>query len=862
MRLVLLSVLLASWLAAGASGVLAGQGHRTADDVTGRINPSGRTLPMTVQLIAYGKKLGDILIWIGADDTISVSRSGLLLLLKSDGSKDTIAALKSLSERPTLADLNAAGLALDFDRQTFQLTLGLKAEQRKLGDISLAYDGLVDSARLEKPAFFSGYINLFAQAGQIWKSDQTALQFDAESVFRIGRVVVENELSLQNDVNARICPVDAFCLFGHESGLRRLGSRAVVDWPDQQVRLTAGDTRVETTSFQRSASIAGVTLEYAPAKLNPGQSMRATGAQSFTLDRPATVEVLINGALAQRLTLAPGNYNLRDLPLRAGANEIVLLITDDTGASRTLTFSSYSSYALLGAGKWEAALSAGVPSYMYDSFVQYVSDRYLASSFVRYGLTQRLTFEAHAQADDNVIMAGAGFVTATPFGIWGAQLAASQTDHDVGFGLAARLTWDLIGQDNASLLRLSAEWHSDDFRAPGLYLSDLGDVHLPIYQFQSSFAASYSRSFGDNWQATLAGRYDIADEAFAQYSRYAQRGDRYHVDLSLSHPLFDNGTITGTVGYSNDSRRRLFLARDLADQSDNEGALWAGLRYFWRPKADTIVMAAGDTASQRSTVSGYRHSGTGIGSWSTNVTATDDRYYDSTRFGANATYHGNRAEVAVSHDSGVAWSGRAANIYGEDQRSRVRVGTSIVFADGHAAISAPVRGNGGFAILYPHESLAERAITAGSVKVPRGQSDAAGPAVVKDLAAYSQQTVAVDVDDLPIGYSLGASGYDLRPPYKAGYALQVGSGYSVTALGTLVDASGVPVGLVAGVVSQGERQIAIFTNQSGKFGIDGLSEGRWVLTMEAEGGPLHYDVIVPKGAVGLVRLGTLVPVKG
>ena len=137
-----------------------------------------------------------------------------------------------------------------------------------------------------------------------------------------------------------------------------------------------------------------------------------------------------------------------------------------------------------------------------------------------------------------------------------------------------------------------------------------------------------------------------------------------------------------------------------------------------------------------------------------------------------------------------------------------------------------------------------------------------GPAVVGSLPAYVPQTIPVDAADLPLGYSLGTGGFDINAPYKAGYALQVGSGYSVSTFGVLEDASGKPLSLAAGIATDGKRSATVFTSQGGKFAADGLAEGRWTVTMETDEGPAVYIIDVPAGTQGLLRLGTLRPRKG
>ena len=54
-----------------------------------------------------------------------------------------------------------------------------------------------------------------------------------------------------------------------------------------------------------------------------------------------------------------------------------------------------------------------------------------------------------------------------------------------------------------------------------------------------------------------------------------------------------------------------------------------------------------------------------------------------------------------------------------------------------------------------------------------------------DLPVYTANSIPVDVTDLPVGYSLGAGAFDVVAPYRAGYALEVGTASSVSAYGTL-----------------------------------------------------------------------------
>jgi len=127
---------------------------------------------------------------------------------------------------------------------------------------------------------------------------------------------------------------------------------------------------------------------------------------------------------------------------------------------------------------------------------------------------------------------------------------------------------------------------------------------------------------------------------------------------------------------------------------------------------------------------------------------------------------------------------------------------------------------------------------------------------------FRPTTIPVDADDLPVGYSLGAAAFDTYAPFKAGYALEVGSNYSVSAYGTLTFADNTPVSLLTGVArfaDHPEKTVAIFTNATGRFGADGLAPGRWTIEMATDGSPTIFNLIIPPGTDGLFKAGVLRP---
>jgi outer membrane usher protein len=263
------------------------------------------------------------------------------------------------------------------------------------------------------------------------------------------------------------------------------------------------------------------------------------------------------------------------------------------------------------------------------------------------------------------------------------------------------------------------------------------------------------------------------------------------------------------------------------------------------------------------TVSAHRSEGNGVGRWETSIDAQHFGQSDAVSANGSLAYYGNRAEVRLAHTASTREIAQSGLAFDPDrQRSSLRVGSSLAFADGVVAVGAPIR-SGAFAIVYPHESVAGKTITVGDADAPRAYANSWGAAVVTNVPAYAPTNFGVDVADLPVGYSLGAGAFDLQAGYKTGYALEVGSNDSVSVYGTLLQANGEPVALTSGTaqrVGPNAKTIPLFTNATGKFGAEGLGVGRWIIEMSTDGAPLQFAIDVPKGMDGLYKVGALRPI--
>ncbi len=757
-----------------------------------------------------------------------------------------------------LAVIRERGIDMEYDPLSLELNIKPMADQRPTSTLSIAAQGEVVSAALERPAHVSAYLNMRLVTGYISQADygSTGVEspsFDFDGAIHLGRVVLEGEATLSTG------DVKGFAeSYFDEYAFYRRGARLVYDLPEDAVRIRAGDVNPDFSGFQTAPDLLGISAEKSYAELQPGKSIRPTGQRSFRVERPSSVDIIIDGATVRRIKLLPGTYNVADLPLQPGVNNITLKIEEDTGARQTLEFTAFSAQELLAPGISEWSLAVGVKSA--DRGVReegegraaYGQPHYefaapIATAFYRAGVLPALTAEFNAQADNKIAMAGGGVLTQMRAGLFSLDLASSlEYGESPGVAVQAGYSYDKLTMfgDYASSVRLLAEYQSPGFASVG--------NDGPARDYSAVISGSVSQRLPLDMSAGLSVSYYI--------SRDASLADRWSADFTLSRELWANVSGSLAVGYGEDEA----ADKDNCCEFDADG-FRAFLRLSWTPDSRSSVLLSHDTRAQASRATYSRSSErSGVGAWNTTVEASRENENDGTVYGS-VGYVGNRADISVSHAArveGTSLNG-AFDPESTEQRTSLRAASSLVYADGRFGIGRPV--SGGFALVAPHKSLGEADVLVGAPDAVIAESGWFGPAVAPSVSAYVQTRLAYDAPGMPVGYDLGRATYDLMAPYKAGYRLEVGSAYTVTATGTLLSEFGEPIPLLAGTAREAGKpdgpKVELFTNRTGRFGAQGLAPGRWIVEMPVSDEPVRFAIDVPEGATGLHNAGTLRPLK-
>lgn len=778
---------------------------------TGKLNTTGRPIDLVVPL-RERVPLGQVAIRIAPDDSVTVSVADLAAALGRAATPaflDKIRAVPASDGYATLAAVQAAGLKLAFDPAALDLAASFDASgrpDRTLG-LGFARDGV--GVLPDTSPNFAAYLSYQGSLDWITRGSDRGLRRPIANFDLNGRLF--NLVSFENQ----------FTYDGNRApNFSRFASRLIYDRPDSSLRFQGGDLFSIPQVFQDQPELAGIGVTKLLREFRPDRVYTASAGRRITLNDPATVTVIVNGAPSQTLRLDPGNYNLEDLPLTGGANNVQLLIEDPAGGRRLVTFDFFLDSELLAKGIDEYDAKLGIRSDYDNGRRRYFGNQPLVTGFYRRGLSEQLTAGANIQATQRRQQVGAEAILGTPVGLFTANASVSHL-RDFGSGYAARLQYryssPLAQELGARRIDLFAEHRSVNFG--GVETERPGNSTAWFFSGRYSQPVSRRLSFG------LGADYQIGRRGAP--NRYAVRG-------SAGYSFANGMQINASAGFE-----------------QRAGAVF-GATFFWRRTRNTLVTAQYDSRLDDARVGYFYSPQRAIDAIAWNIEAS--RTNGISGLNGTAVWRTNRGDLELSQRTAL-FGGVSQN---RTVQTSARARGTIAFADGQFALGRYLTDS--FAIIAPHRSLKGAQVVVGSrvSEQVEARSGTLGPALVA-ISSYSPRAVYFNVPDAPDGYSIGEGNESIYAWLHSGHRIVVGSDYNVTVIGTLVDARGDPLALIAGSARRTDiadgPTVPIFTNREGKLGASGLSPGRWQIAAGAN----LYDLVIPEKADSFVDLETLRP---
>ena len=147
---------------------------------------------------------------------------------------------------------------------------------------------------------------------------------------------------------------------------------------------------------------------------------------------PSSVDLFINGYKSSSADLQPGPYTLTNIPFINGAGEAVVVTTDALGRQVSTTVPFYVTSTLLQKGLTDFSVAAGTQRRDY-TVRDFGYGPGVTSGSLRYGLSDSLTLESHAEASDSLTLGGVGGnLRLGNFGVLNTALSQSRFDGDGG----------------------------------------------------------------------------------------------------------------------------------------------------------------------------------------------------------------------------------------------------------------------------------------------------------------------------------------------------------------------------------------------------------------------------------------------
>lgn len=775
----------------------------------GRIDPV--RVPLEVSLKLNGKFLGTISVAVDAKGAGQIDARRLIELMAPVVDAKLIAALNArIAGRPTVdfTELDAPGFTLRFDSLSLEAVGTLAADATRPVALRLGQQQDIPvPSGFDQPAEFAAGVNV--GLGQRYR-------------YGSGGGFDRVRSSLDGIVN--IGGFDGVTLTGGTvydgEGWQRREFRATHDLFDKAIRLTAGEFTPGATSFQGSGRILGVGIDRSYATIRPFQNTRPIGRQQFTLDRDASVDVIVNQIRVQTIRLAAGRYDIGDFPFAAGSNQVQLVVEDIGGRREILNFDVFNTNILLAPGITEYGGAIGLR----ERHDLHYGRSPAATAFGYHGFSDLFTAGVNAQATSLGAQAGAVMVVGTRLGFFQLEAAASQRFRHGDTGTAASL--DYRGEfttrtTNDLRIAASAIYRSATFQ--DAFSPDGRNATVLQTALQVQWRAPFDISLG------LGTGYSIGRDRLPNSARLDANIGRSFGRWGLSTTA---SRVTFSDGRGNDTRIAIGLSLRLGQRDS------ANARY--------------ESGTGRSEFE-FTHAPEGqLGEVSGSVRYTRD--HDASALSGRLAYINNRFDLVVNHNrlEQAGPTGQTSNASDWNVRS------FIGYAGGSFALGRSI--DEGFVIAPVHPTLrgSQASIVSGDRVIAR--SGMLGPALVPLSRAYGIGRFDVKVDPLPAGYDLGSASIAVFPSYGSGYRTMIGSDASRIAVGFLVTDGG-PVALVSGLIEPVDpvrrktwKERSIFTNRAGRFVADRLEPGRYRITIA---GLKPIEFAIGKDGEGVTDVGTL-----
>ncbi len=711
----------------------------------------------------------------------------------------------------SLTDLETHGMSVRFDEASLELFVDIPMKYRIPKELSVLEKERGKGFNL-RPSLPSGYLNMRAAQGFTYGHDLN------------DRQDFVGQLDFVENIQGYVFESGYDYLENHENAWRRQDTRIRYDNEEDMIRWTLGDLTLRSMGFQRSPSMAGLSL-VREFSIKPYRTLRPLNKNEVIIKRPSIVEVYVNGFLLSQKRVAPGVFNIREFPLASGQTAVKIKVIDDLGQEELYDFSVLFENTLLNDDESEFSYSIGTPWQEVNRNRNYDSERWLFSFYHRYGVSNDITLGINYQMYDEQSLFGQEASTITPLGYLSLELGQSYSQY-----------W---GNGHAQKIRYRSLDNYDGIVRPVVFIAEMelrnGDF-APVQQdtFQPSLA-DYKR----RWELQMNYRH---------LNRfYFNLGGEYQQRQALEDRKIYRANLT--VPLSSRTRLEFALSRTEDENKDDRGMI----SFYWNDISGTLSSSAYfDTYKNTQNISFNRNNRSLYDDYRFNssLSSSDDNQLAQ----VTGEYLWQPASVRLDHSSNF-YSGR------DQSTTSIGLNSGVAWVGSKFAFTQPI--NDSF-ILVAANNLpegAEISINPNSIKddakIIGGKRESV---VLRNQISYYVSSLNVDSTQLPLGYLIDREFYQTQPTYKSGILINLDIQHKVMIRGRFVFKDGSPLKYAAGDIFNEKGELidnTFFTSQSGAFVVEGLEPGVYIIkTSHPELAALKF--VVTSSKEGVLNLGDIV----